>query len=91
MLCKCIEPLTPYFRKIMNIKDSADAIIYLDSIEIKSKQIADCVGGAALFEDKFTNNNEKYIKQLFAYIKEKYPDCLPFFEGIPGNSDDSIK
>jgi hypothetical protein len=86
-LCKCIEPLTPYMKKSMSAQDSSIAMMYLDSMEIKSKEIEPCIGNARLLEDKSVKD-EKYTKQLIEYIREKYPDCLPFYQGVKSDSDE---
>ena len=79
-ICKCIEPLSGYMGKMMNTKDSATALQYLDSIQQKGMLMEDCLEKAKEFENK-DMENKKYVNQLFAYMQEYHPKCLPFFLG----------
>ncbi len=70
----------------MNTKDSAEAVVYLDSIEIISKGLDSCLSQFNYFETK-SFSDEKYTKQFVDYMKEKHPDCLPLFVGTKGEGD----
>lgn len=82
-VCNCVEPLTPYMEKMMNTEDSAEALMYADSLEKLSASIEPCIGDAGMLEEK-ANKDEKFTKQFIEYIREKHPKCLPFFLGVKG-------
>ncbi len=82
-LCNCVEPLTPLLEKIMNAKDSAQAMIYADSLQAMAMKLEPCIGDAETLEEK-SLKNDKFTKQFVEYIREKHPKCLPFFLGVKG-------
>jgi hypothetical protein len=80
-VCTCVEPLYPLMDKMMNAKDSAEAEMYSDSLELISKKIEPCIGDLQTLEEK-ADRNEKFTKQFIEYIREKHPKCLPLFLGV---------
>lgn len=89
-ICKCVAPLMPYVTKLMNATDSATAVMYADSLQIKSIGLDTCIGDAKILESK-AFSDEKYSKLFIEYIKEKHPDCVPLFLGREGFTKEKIK
>ena len=85
-ICQCVEPLSPYMEKIMNAKDSLEGAMYMDSLIIKSKDMTPCSGDSDALEMK-AEKDEKYTKQMIAYIEHYYPKCLPFFLGVRSKNE----
>lgn len=85
-ICGCLDPLLPYLEKITNAKDSTEAAVYGDSLEIMGEKMAPCLGNMDAFEKKLDNGNEKYMNQFLEYIYEKHPKCALFFIGMKVNT-----
>lgn len=85
-ICGCLDPLLPYLDKVTNAKDSVEAAMYGDSLEMMGEKMAPCLGNMDAFENKLDNGNEKYINQFLEYVNEKHPKCALFFIGIKVNT-----
>lgn len=84
-VCKCIEPLTPFIKRLGEVKDSVEAQRLDDSLVILSMKLEPCMEDIDKLESKF--ENEKYSLQFLGYIQEYHPDCSVFFLG----TKDSVK
>lgn len=89
-VCGCIEPLKPYLDKMLNAGDSLSREIYADSFEVKVIELAPCLEKAEQFENKFSNS-EEYTRQFIEYVREKHPDCVPYFLGEKVGDSTMIK
>ncbi|HMQ80037.1 MAG TPA: hypothetical protein PKE39_07425 [Ignavibacteria bacterium] len=89
-ICKCMEPLKPYLDKMVSTEDSLTKAIYADSFEVKIIELAPCLENADQLENKFSNS-EEYTKQFIEYVREKHPNCMPYFLGEKVNDSTNIK
>lgn len=79
-ICQCMEPLTEMMKNMTEEKDSTKKLAYFQTLQEKAVELMPCLEKVEKLEVDF-DKDEKYTKQLIDYIKEKHPDCMPFFIG----------
>lgn len=80
--CTCMEPFNDILDRMISEADSLKGSQYADSMSIKYEEFSLCAEKIKPIEKK--GDDQRYIDQLFAYMKKKYPNCSQFILGTRG-------